>query len=184
MFKPFPKIPRMDSEMTVTEKIDGTNGCIIVRVDEPENEPVVAAGQGFYLQAGSRNRLLSLDSDNFGFARFVQENAQQIVDDIGEGVHYGEWWGSGIQRGYGMKGRVFSLFNTARFGDIISAVSDGVIRTVPILFHGIFETAAIHKVGIDLMYEGSRAAPGWMKPEGVMVFHHRLNGYMKYPMDK
>lgn len=29
-FKEFPKIPRLNREFTITEKIDGTNGCIVV----------------------------------------------------------------------------------------------------------------------------------------------------------
>ena len=34
------------------------------------------------------------------------------VRKLGSGYHYGEWWGHKIQRGYGLKHRVFSLFQT------------------------------------------------------------------------
>ena len=32
------------------------------------------------------------------------------------GRHFGEWWGSGIQRGYGLDEKTFSLFNAYRWG--------------------------------------------------------------------
>ena len=52
----------------------------------------------------------------FGFARWVETNRERLITLLGPGLHFGEWWGSGIQRGYGLtKGdKRFSLFNVER----------------------------------------------------------------------
>src|SRR5690606_40023600 len=63
----------------------------------------------------SRKRLITPTADNFGFARWAFERAEILAPSLGEGLHYGEWWGKGIQRGYGMDTRVFSLFDTSRW---------------------------------------------------------------------
>lgn len=104
-FKPFPKIARLNRECVITEKIDGTNGCVIVT---PEGE----------VHAQSRNRVLGADTDPFGFALWVERNRDALRDLLGPGYHFGEWWGQGIQRGYGLSERRFSLFNVARWGDV------------------------------------------------------------------
>lgn len=70
----------------MTEKIDGTNGQIVIT---PE-------GQVF---AGSRNRYVEPGNDNYGFAQWVKSNEAALRDLLGPGRHYGEWWGAGIQRG-------------------------------------------------------------------------------------
>ncbi len=61
---------------------------------------------------GSRTRWITAQDDNHGFARWVEGNKQELLK-LGAGRHFGEWWGSGIQRGYGLqKGeKRFSLFN-------------------------------------------------------------------------
>jgi hypothetical protein len=68
--------------------------------------------------AGSRSQYITPERDNHGFARWVQDDADELWA-LGEGRHFGEWWGSGIQRGYGLqKGeKRFSLFNVARWAD-------------------------------------------------------------------
>jgi hypothetical protein len=42
---------------------------------------------------------------------------------------------------------------------------------VPVLFEGIFETHHVLGALDDLAFHGSYAAPGFMRPEGVVVFH-------------
>lgn len=133
-FKPWPKTPRFNREYVITEKLDGTNAQIAIKKlladDDPQrflNQPgfnVIAKEDGLYvLRAGSRRRWIApntdkLDgvqhTDNFGFAAWVASNANTLAN-LGEGTHYGEWYGRGIQRGYGMDGRKFALFNTTRF---------------------------------------------------------------------
>lgn len=122
-FKPFPKIPRLASGYIITEKIDGSNAAVVIepgRVTDSSNSwcaGVWGAGDAFYkVGAQSRNRFITPSSDNFGFAAWVQRNAETLVDILGAGYHHGEWWGSGIQRGYGLPNgeRRFSLFNVTR----------------------------------------------------------------------
>ncbi|EDM81612.1 hypothetical protein PPSIR1_21884 [Plesiocystis pacifica SIR-1] len=78
------------------------------------NASVVCSPAG--LQPQSRNRELSLDDDNLGFARFVAqpevgaairelESALRPEIDLGEDrplVLYGEWIGPGVQKGVGV----------------------------------------------------------------------------------
>ena len=82
-FKEFDKIARLNREVVVTEKIDGTNGLVWVSDDSS------------IVKAGSRTRWVTPEADNFGFARWVQENVDELRK-LGPGYHYGEWWGAGF----------------------------------------------------------------------------------------
>ena len=116
--------------------------------------------------AQSRKRLITPEKDNYGFARWVYHNAETLVTDLGEGLHFGEWWGSGIQRGYGLeKGhKRFSLFNVKRWhGEPFHTPG---VSTVPILFEGLLDTEVIPDVMGDLQQQGSSANPGFKAPEG------------------
>ena len=163
-FVEWPKIPRLSREIIVTEKIDGTNGVIYIGED------------GEFL-AGSRTQWL-LGSDNHGFGAWAAQNRDELMK-LGPGRHYGEWWGSGIQRGYGLqKGeKRFSLFNVSRWTD---ETRPACCLSVPILYRGDFNTAAIEAQISRLQAYGSIAAPGFMKPEGVVIFHPQGNvGFKK-----
>jgi hypothetical protein len=124
-FKPWPKIARLNRDITITEKIDGTNAAVIV-TEEGE------------VAAQSRTRIITPDADNFGFARWVAEHAETLVDLLGPGRHFGEWWGQGIQRRYGLTEKRFSLFNTARYGEHDFATFPQV-GIVPVLYCGPFD---------------------------------------------
>lgn len=166
-FTPFPKIPRLRRNIVVTEKLDGTNAQVVITED----------GQ---IRAGSRNRYVEPGKqDNYGFGGWVQDNKLEL-GKLGPGVHYGEWWGCGIQRGYGLTDgeRRFSLFNTSRWMEAYQARLAGhenefpsCCHVVPLLGVHTFDTAYVEKVVIDLQEYGSKAAHGYMKPEGVIVFH-------------
>jgi hypothetical protein len=153
-FEPFPKIARIARDMIVTEKIDGTNAQVVVLDD----------GQ---VLAGSRNRYITPEDDNFGFARWVAEHEAELRDGLGVGRHYGEWWGSGIGRRYDLKEKRFSLFNVRRWG----ADRPACCHVVPVLYEGPFATGVVDLYIEMLRKEGSAAAPGFMRPEGVVVFH-------------
>lgn len=156
-FEAWPKIPRLNRNCIITEKLDGTNAAVIVAED----------GR---VGAQSRNRLISPDDDNFGFARWVVENAGSLASLLGPGRHFGEWWGAGIQRGYGMTEKRFSLFNAHRWQKAdFSEVSE--LGVVPILATHTFSSNLVAGVIEDLRVDGSAAAPGFMKPEGIVVFH-------------
>lgn len=156
-FIEFPKIPRLSRECVITEKIDGTNAQICIT---PEGEFLV----------GSRTRWITPDNDNYGFARWAYENKDELMR-LGVGSHFGEWWGNGIQRGYGLSNgdKRFSLFNVHRWADAL--VRPRCCGLVPTIYTGIFDTDKILDALTMLKNNGSFAAPGFMNPEGVVVYH-------------
>lgn len=195
-FKPWPKTPRLNRGMVITEKIDGTNAAVHIarRTDEPtlvggnlfwmqlsDADTVEVDGVAYAVGAQSRKRLITPDQDNFGFARWVWESAEALVRALGEGTHYGEWWGSGIQRGYGLqKGeKRFSLFNVRRYAVEHDLSSVPGLGLVPVLHEGPFDSAQVNRIVGMLGREGSFAAPGFADPEGVIVFHEAAGQVFK-----
>lgn len=172
-FTEFPKIPRLFRNCTITEKIDGTSGQIVITDD------------GEFL-VGSRSCYITPEQDNYGFARWAYGNREELIK-LGPGQHFGEWWGSGIQRGYGLKGgdKRFSLFNVGRWG-----VGEGqgpqpsCCGLVPVLYKGLFDQGAIVRCVNLLRAQGSMAAPGFMKPEGVIVYHEAARHCFKITLEK
>jgi len=141
-----------------------SNACVVFEQEE---------GSEFYSFAvQSRKRFITPDSDNFGFAKWAYDNETALWNTLGPGRHYGEWWGSGIQRGYGLtKGeRRFSLFNTARWKDVDFSAVQG-LGVVPELFVGEFSTENIDQAKAALLEFGSVASPGFDRPEGIVVYH-------------
>jgi hypothetical protein len=198
----FGKIPRLNREVIWTEKIDGTNGMVSVEeqpfgmatgvndiADWEEKEGITVVippstevdedtldpKYEYWVRAGSRNRWLTTKADNFGFASWVKENAMTLADVLGPGLHYGEWWGRGIQRNYGLDHRRFSLFNVDRWGWLASEsgalIPDIGLGVVPRLGSttGFNETMALNMFKVN--GGKSFAAPGFDKPEGVVGFH-------------
>lgn len=225
-FQPWPKIPRLASPFIITEKIDGTNSAVVIEPHDfhngesldggfaqvrsafdPYGKPVDEGDEWVYnVGAQSRNRLISPEQDNFGFAAWVRDNAQALVDTLGVGRHFGEWWGSGIQRGYGLsKGeKRFSLFNVSRYnpfnnleglfdaqyeggGDLFPILPG--LDLVPVLTWGESDSDiswVADQLGATLRFlreKGSLAAQGFMRPEGVVLFHSRSGQTFKHYLD-
>jgi hypothetical protein len=183
-FLSFPKIARLSREVIVTEKIDGTNAQVFIRrlLDDeemPTRSPIVAVRGDLLIYAGSRSRWITPADDNFGFAAWVHDHADALAR-LGEGQHFGEWWGAGIQRRYGLSEKRFSLFNVSRWGDERPACC----HVVPTLYRGPMDTVAVDEVLDVLRVSGSAAAPGFMKPEGVIVFHVAANVGFKKTLEK
>ena len=185
-FQDFPKMARLARDVIVTEKLDGTNAQVCI-------------GDDGTLYAGSRTRWITPDDDNFGFAAWVKAHREELMT-LGPGRHFGEWWGAGIQRRYGLTEKRFSLFNVQRW-----ALHDKVPNTyptadprvtrkqdalppccglVPLLYQGPFDTAAVDACIERLRLTGSVAAPGFMKAEGVVVFHTAGNVGFKKTLEK
>lgn len=174
-FVKFPKLYRLNGPVIVTEKIDGTNACVVIENGE--------------IYAQSRTRIITPQSDNFGFAKWVYEHKAQLIEKLGEGRHYGEWFGNGIQRGYGLKQKHFALFNTSVWRDdtgllidsLYKATQDGLnITVVPILHIGIFDTLKFAEVLARLKETGSQIAEGFMNPEGIVIYDTNSGvGYKK-----
>jgi hypothetical protein len=167
-FVEFDKIARLSRNCVVTEKIDGTNASITI------------TEEGEFL-TGSRTRWITPEDDNFGFARWTAANKEELLK-LGPGSHYGEWWGLGIQRNYGQKEKRFSLFNTARWSD--DSVRPTCCSVVPVLFSGLFDSVDIFYALKNLSENGSKAAPGFMKPEGIVIWHEAARMYFKKTIEK
>lgn len=159
-FAGFPKLSRLNREIIVTCKLDGTNAQV----------HITEAGEIF---AGSRTRWITPQNDNYGFAAWAEANKTELLK-LGPGSHFGEYWGSGIQRRYGMTEKVFSLFNVSRWGTEGlpgQEIPPACCRVVPVLYRGPFSQRSIEECLAQLRDLGSVAAPGFRDPEGVVVYH-------------
>jgi hypothetical protein len=163
-FQAFKKIPRLFREVTISEKIDGTNASVTITED----------GQ---IRAGCRTRYVYPNkpkeegkkaevTDNFGFAAWVEANKTELLK-LGPGRHFGEWYGKGINRGYGLSDKRFALFNIS----IDRSSAPNCVEFVPVLFSGTFDAGVVTDCLRRLTESGSVAVPGWMKPEGIVIFH-------------
>lgn len=163
-FTGWPKIHRLSRQCIITEKLDGTNAQVYI--DDDGN-----------IFAGSRTRWVTPESDNFGFAAWVRDNEEELRQ-LGPGHHFGEWFGQGIQRNYGLSKRYFALFNTGRWHKHPESLHlDGTVQcpdcchVVPTMYIGPFSTVAIEEQMNDLWDLGSIAVPGYGAPEGIVVYH-------------
>lgn len=186
-FQPFPKIPRLFRDIVISEKIDGSNASILIIeralvTDRPAN--IVAEDSDYVYLAGSRNKwVVPGKGDNYGFAGWVASNIEKL-HNLGPGHHFGEWWGQGIQRNYGLKERRFSLFNTHRWGNHDEEGAKVFFEkfgcyVVPQLYEGPFDMFKLDETGEILRAYGSKAAPGFMKPEGVIMYHKAADALFK-----
>lgn len=188
VFEAWPKIPRWSNErVTVTEKIDGTNAAVIVLPYSPDHELMIQSGYACVLghdepdmpaemrtfATQSRKRFIKpgKDTDNAGFAAWAWERRAELITTLGYGKHYGEWWGRGIQRGYDQDTNHFSLFRPWRYEDMIGEDSEVEgLRVVPTLYAGGAEGLLTTSIILaTLEKEGSKAAPGYMRPEGIII---------------
>lgn len=219
-FKPWFKTPRLDSPFVITEKIDGTNSAILIQeldlsilqapyfgviADYSSEDTEQTKPRYFGFAAQSRNRFISPGQDNYGFASWVGDHMSELFDILGPGRHFGEWWGGGLQRGYGLdkKDKRFSLFNIKRYnpletvGDLAKAqYEDQVlfpdipeVGIVPVLdwededVELFIMSDAIDIALGDLIAGGSRAVKGYEKPEGIVLWHTRADQLFKKYVD-
>jgi hypothetical protein len=163
IFKAMPKIARYSRLCTITEKIDGTNVSIFI--DD----------LGTQFLTASRTRWITPENDNYEFSRWAHEHKEELMQ-LGPGHHFGEWWGLGIQRKYNQPQKRFSLFNTFRWSPLTRPACCDV---VPILYEGTFTENAINAALSKLIDDGSQAAPGFMNPEGIVIYHQAAKMYFK-----
>lgn len=182
-FIAWPKIRRLEKvQMVVTEKIDGTNAAIGVT----EDREVWAQSRTKIITPGKGN-------DNAGFAAWVSENEPDLANQLGPGLHFGEWWGKGIQRGYDLEEKRFSLFNTGRWTSVLNdfgedpfglestrCIQAPLCHVVPLLsVYRTLDTAVVRDLWNTLRLHGSLAAPGYDRPEGVCAYLTEVGVYMK-----
>jgi len=166
-FVAWPKTPRWKNEhIVITEKIDGTNAQIYIH-DDLET-----------VEVGSRNRWITPEDDNYGFAKWAFENKQELLK-LGRGRHFGEWWGSGIQRGYNQTTKRFSLFNTERPWDSLPTC----VEIVPVLYRGEFSQTAIDQA-CEQIKQSSVAVPGFTNAEGICIYMRSSKQVYKIPFNK
>ena len=179
-FKAFEKIPRFQNiTMQVTQKIHGTNAAIHIQClgdNTPSNQVqalqthsmyMLIDGTWYQLKTQSRNKFIIPGDDNYGFASFVFANAKEFIKKLGEGIHYGEWAGPGINSGEGLKEKTFVLFDFWKYPPERPLPPQTVV--VPVLYEGPFDGFYIERVELDLKVGGSKLVPGFMRPEGVVV---------------
>jgi len=193
----FPKLARLNREATLSEKIDGTNAQVFITpISKDSQDPSCldywygpdASTWGIY--AGSRTRWIHPGDDNYGFAVWVKANVEALKK-LGPGRHFGEWWGRGIQRNYGLTERRFSLFNAGRWvcsqvdsqlpgvyevkaledGTLVTAPGPECCYVVPTIWRGNFDLFDCRAAVEMLRNHGSFAVPGWKTPEGIVVYH-------------
>lgn len=143
--KPLPKITYQG-----TVKLHGTNAGIYVDLINKK------------LIAQSRERVLSVDSDNAGFAAWVQSNHDTLFDffvdcfvslpnEAGFTV-FGEWVGPGIQKNVGINllpEKLFVVMNVAFDDDIVNA-DDG--QTLCIFHQNFLEfVPKVMPKGVDVI---------------------------------
>ena len=165
-FVAFPKIARYSRECVITEKLDGTNAQVTI----------TEYGDMLF---GSRTRWITPEDDNYGFARWATGNKDELMK-LGPGSHFGEWWGQGIQCGYGLKEKRFSLFNTARWTDW----HPECCHVVPVIVSGMFCSELVSTAMERLRTLGSVAAPGYMHPEGIIIWHDAAQMMFKKTLHK
>jgi hypothetical protein len=121
------------------------------------------------MRVGSRTRWITpgKTTDNYGFAGWCLENADELFK-LGVGQHFGEWYGQGIQRNYGLDHRRFALFNTARWG-AHNPNTPACCEVVPLL--GVVPLDQVQEVLTNLAFDGSKAVPGFDRPEGIIAYH-------------
>lgn len=166
--------------------VDGTNACVIIdslasaddAMYKDQAVAVVQVGEfPLYVFAQSRNNLITPAKDNARFAGWVAKNAEQLVEILGKGYHFGEWCGARIQRGYGLTTKKFALFDTKRWGALAGhpdgGLLGGALTVVPVLAEGYMPDPGAVALACmeDMKANGSRFAPGFMDPEGVVMRH-------------
>lgn len=150
-FIPFPSTPRLSKEMIITEKLDWTNACIVITED-------------WDIYAQSRNRIITIEDDNYWFARRVYSNKEELKK-LWVWYFYWERRGRWIQRWYNEPAKRFSLF-VFRWEELPDCVS-----IVPTLYAWEFSTEKIDEIMNSLKQTGSIASPWFNNPEGIVIFH-------------
>lgn len=183
-FEGFPKVPRLHRTITITEKLDGTNGFLHFLDDGR----LLVGSKGRYVTPGK-------STDNFGFAAWAESHREELLAILGPGKHFGEWYGHKIGRGYGLTTRRFALFNTSRWSRYSDNLSEGQSAITPEMCGGTldvvevldevdsFDSRRIQAMVDHLTIMGSRQVPGFRDPEGIIVYHSASRQIFKVTCD-
>ncbi len=165
-FREWPKIPRYKgNHVTITEKMDGTNACVII-----ENGEIVGCQ--------SRSRIITPQDDNYGFAGWVGRNKEELFK-LGDGYHYGEWVGNGIQKNpHNLARKYFYLFNVGRWDAATKPNCCEVVRT---LYQGPLQDVDLNTLMGQLKehYIDGWTGTAYGEPEGIIIYYHDTRTYSK-----
>jgi hypothetical protein len=174
-FKAWPKIPRIKGlPVVITEKVDGTNACVIV-----EGGKVVGCQSRNNLLAHNNTGELTIVQDNMGFAQWVVGNQASLVE-LGDGYHYGEWAGPGIQNNpHKLETKKFFLFNTGRWNN---ENKPHVCDVVPVLHRGKWDADDIDSLmhWLDQGFNAGQLCTDYA--EGIIIYFESLNTYAKHTL--
>lgn len=202
-FKSWGSTPRFHKGLHITEKINGTNAGVSVQgfsfgthVDGVPDDATLVFGPTnperevpeveYLVRAQSRKRIITPDNDNFGFAKWVWENAEGLANLLGYGYHYGEWYGEGIQKNpLAVQGRRWALFNTWHWGrkenlDRLRMVDIPGLTTVPVL-HDEQRDGPADYMTIPAIINGLNA--GGSRADGYMTLPnaHKMDFHVEGP---
>jgi len=156
-YKPFSKIERFENvKISISQKLHGSNASIYIYKTEDGT---------LDLKCGKRTDWITPEQDNFGFAKFVYDNKEAFLK-LGEGYHFGEYCGPGINSGEGLKERTLVLFDYWRYQDIMLPPNTMI---VPVLYEGPNDGMKIVMIIKDLKENGSKLVKGFMNVEGVVI---------------
>ena len=191
----FPSIERLENiYCVISEKVDGTNGLIEINEVFPVGEP-----KEIQIRFGSRNRYITFNNDNADFANFFRHYEARFKDvaaDIilkelevsGETLTecqeqyplriYGEWFGSGIQRGYGLKDKFFMPFSTFYAEKLIEYQVPNIVKP-NIMYTGKFNKLTADMCMNTLAIHGSGIIKDYKRPEGIVIHFPKYNFRLK-----
>ena len=210
-YNSFPSIERLENiYCVISEKIDGTNGLIeVAKVGKTEVDIESSPLSSFTynteteVRFGSRNRYITFSNDNAGFANFFRHYEARFKDvaaDIilkerelaGETLTecqehyplriYGEWFGSGIQRGYSLKDKFFMPFSTFYAEKLIEYQVPNII-TPNVMYTGKFSMEVVSACMQQLKLNGSGIVKDYKQPEGIVIFFPKYNFRLKETFD-
>lgn len=164
MFKKWPKIARYTKPMRghITEKMDGSNACIIVQ-------------DGKVVGCQSRKRIITPDEDNFGFARWVYNNANYLKG-LGDGYHYGEWCGPKINGNrHNLDMNTFFLFSWYREEELGRPVDN--LEYVRLLHEGDIDPDTVTTAMEDLLFISAHED---YIPEGIVIYYSDYKFHLKH----
>ena len=171
----FNSIERLENiYCVITEKIDGTNGLIEIHDSTIDG-----------VKFGSRNRYITFENDNNGFANFFRHYTNQLFslpNVIEEEPEYpiriyGEWFGCGIQRGYDLKDKFFMPFSTFYAEKLIEHQIPNIIKP-SIMYTGKFSQEVVDTC-MQILTNGSLVIPEFKRPEGIVIHFPKYNFRLK-----
>lgn len=213
VFKPFQKIPRLNRDIVISEKIDGTNGTVIIddhRSEQLCSEPPkgvayvpyeeemnieqhaefskeelkIGRAIGTYIvRAASKNRICVPGMDD-NFGF-----AAWVMENAGDLAHaLGAGQFSGEWYGHGI-GRGYGLQKGDRRFAFFNPTLDvpECAEIAPVLYQGArllpSGECAVNFYIRKLSYSGSEAVRGWKQPEGVVIYHTAAGNYFKVTIE-